>query len=41
MLSDDFTGIGFDSLELQITLNGTTQTHAFASLTGSDGAERS
>jgi DNA-binding transcriptional LysR family regulator len=41
LLSDNFTGIGFDSLELQVTtaVNGTTQTYRFSSLTGSDGAE--
>ena len=40
LLSDNFSGIGFDSLELQVTLlNGTTQTDKFPSLTGSDGAE--
>jgi hypothetical protein len=40
LLSDNFSGIGFDSLELQVTpLNGTTQTYTFSSLTGSEGPE--
>jgi hypothetical protein len=38
-LSDSSSGIGFDSLILQVTSNGTTQTYKFASLTGSEGAE--
>ncbi len=39
MLSDNFSGIGFNSLELQVTLNGNTQTYTFSSLTGAAGAE--
>jgi PEP-CTERM motif len=40
LLADNFSGIGFNSLELQVTpLDGTTQTYTFSSLTGSAGAE--
>jgi PEP-CTERM motif len=42
LLSDnlaDTSGTALDSLELQVTLNGTAQTYTFSSLTGSDGAE--
>jgi hypothetical protein len=40
LLSYDVSGIGFNSLELQVTLpDGTNQTYTFSSPTGSDGAE--
>jgi PEP-CTERM motif len=43
LLSDNFAdnsaGIGFDSLDLQVVVDGTTQTYTFSSLTGSAGAE--
>ena len=40
LVSDNVSGIGFNSLELQVTPpDGTTQTYKFSGLTGSDGAE--
>jgi hypothetical protein len=39
LLSDRFSSIGFDTLQLQVVVDGKTHTYSFTSLTGSAGAE--